>query len=163
MGCADCSNLLPIFDSRSASSLPPTPQWEGIHWRVTDVLFLSRESSCLMLLKICSPPGDWRLCRMDRQSVKNTVFSGARLLSSQLTTGYGFCPDPSSIFTRRRRHNTSLQALHALLPESAAPVSCIQASYILLIRSTGKLYIPPELLSSAYFTWGVNFSFLAIT
>ena len=50
----DCSNLLPIFDSRSASSLPPTPQWEGIHWKVTDVLFLSRDSSCLMLLKI--PP-----------------------------------------------------------------------------------------------------------
>ena len=73
MGCADCSNLLPIFDSRSASSLPSTLQWEGIHWRATDVLFLSRDSSCLMLLKIWSPPGDWRLCRMDRQSVKNTV------------------------------------------------------------------------------------------
>ena len=58
MGYVDCSNLLPIFDSRSASSLPPTPQWEGIHWRVTDVLFLSRDSSCLMLLKIWSPPGD---------------------------------------------------------------------------------------------------------
>ena len=72
MGCADCFNLLPIFDSRSASSLPPTPQWEGIHWRVTDVLFLSRDNSCLMLLKIWSPPGDWRLCRMDRQSKKQT-------------------------------------------------------------------------------------------
>ena len=77
MACADCSNLLPTFDSRSASSLPPTPLWEGIHWRVTDVLFLSRDSSCLMLLKIWSPPGDWRLCRMDRQSVRNTVLVGS--------------------------------------------------------------------------------------
>ena len=57
MGCTDCSNLLPIFDSH----------------RVTDVLFLSRDSSCLMLLKIWSPPGDWRLCRMNRLSVKNSV------------------------------------------------------------------------------------------
>ena len=76
MGCADCSSLLTICDSRSASSLPPTPQWEGIHRRVTDVLFLSRDS-CLMLLKIWYPPGDWRLCRMDRQSVKNTVLVGS--------------------------------------------------------------------------------------
>ena len=77
MGCADCSNLPPMFDSRSVSSLPPTPQWEGIHWRVTDVLFLSKDSSCLMLLKIWSPPGDWRLCRMDQQSVKNTMLVGS--------------------------------------------------------------------------------------
>ena len=37
-GVLVCSSLLPILDSWSASSLPPTLQWEGIHWRVTDVL-----------------------------------------------------------------------------------------------------------------------------
>ena len=47
MRCADCSSMLPTFDNRSAFSLAPTLQWKGIHWMVTEVLFLSRDSSCL--------------------------------------------------------------------------------------------------------------------
>ena len=48
-GVCRLHQFAPIFDIRPASSLPPTPQWEGIPWRVTDVLFLSRDISCLIV------------------------------------------------------------------------------------------------------------------
>ena len=49
----------------------------GIHWKIISVLLLRKDSSSLMSLRIFSPAGDFRVCRMDQQSARKTVLVGS--------------------------------------------------------------------------------------